>query len=1146
MNAEQLNAQELLQQFQIDDDDLELIRNFGQQPEADVRRLIEDFYGWLENQVWYSQYFSEGVPPSVQSLQCNYWQGFLEAQVDAAYVKQRMTVGRVHATINLPVTAYLAGMNFAQNWFSNLARQIIKDTNTCIALLGAINKLQQLDSNIVMHVYSLQSMDAIRRQGELTSRIVNEATRVVRSAATGNFDIFYQSQHETDALEDPINRMIDSLKRFNEETQKEKWLKSGIADLALAMRGGLSIEQLCDNAIRFLSPYLGAQVGVFYVCNSDGCASLSASYAFTRRKNLATRLEPGEGLVGQVLRERKPILLANVPADYITISSGLGEHSPRSLIAQPLIYDGQVKGVIELGTFDEFTDDQLEFLTQVGESIAVAINSAQDQEKMQHLLREAQQTSKKLQYQQEELESVNQTLEDQAQALKQSEEELTAQRDMLEESNKELQLKTLDLERQKAEIEKARVQLEEKAEQLANSSRYKSEFLANMSHELRTPLNSLLLLSQTLIGNRAGNLSEEQIEDLRVINSGGHSLLTLINDILDLSKVEAGKLQTVTDTVAFEDLMARLHHQFDPVASDNQLDFLVSCENELQPQFFTDQHRLEQILRNLLSNAFKFTHRGSVSLKIERPAPATRFTKSGLTEDNCLAFTICDTGIGIAADKQMAIFEAFQQADGSTSRAYGGTGLGLTISRELASLLGGEIQLQSKEGNGSCFTLFLPKQPPATQGAERNPPARHRPASPPPATHRQSRTTAASAPVTSSEVHAPEAGNLVLIIEDDPGFANILARLATNRGFKPLVVKEGLEALKLVMSHTPKAVILDMDLPDTDGLRVLESLKASPETRQIPIHIISGRDQDPETLRKGALGFLTKPVSNEELDAVFASFETLIHQDIKHILLVEDDAATCDVIREYLQNKHLQIHSSDSGELAMQILRQHRIDCCILDLNLSDMSGYDFLTAVEDDSVLSMPPLVIYTARDLSEEDYKQLRTYTDKIVVKDGPSPERLQEEVDSFLHTVDSQLPPTLVSPSDQPVDHTQALRGRKILLVDDDLRNVYALSKVLKEQGLVVILADNGELAVEKLKTEPDVDLVLMDIMMPVMDGYEAMRQIRADVSATIPIIALTAKAMSADREKCIDAGANDYMAKPVDVESLLSMVKNWCYH
>lgn len=1143
MASDPLNARELLQQFQINDSDLQALRNFGETELADVNKLISDFYTWMEEQVWYDQFFSKGVPAKVQALQCDYWRAFLLAEVNNNYVNQRVTVGRVHATINLPVTAYLAGMNFAQNWFSTQAREFTQAAEDLIALLSAINKLIQLDCNIVMHVYSLQSMEAVRQQGEITRKIVNEATKVVRSAAKGDFDVIYQRQDESDALEKPINRMITSLKQFSVETEKEKWLKSGIADLALAMRGGLSIDELCDNAIGFLAQYLNAQVGVFYVVTENGNAVLSASYAYTRRKNLSSEIKAGEGLVGQVLKEGKAIVLSGVPEDYITINSGLGEHTPREIMVQPLIYEQKVKGIIELGSFQSFSNDQIDFLAQVGESIAVAIKSAQDQAKMRSLLEEAQQTSEKLQYQQEELEAANQTLEDQAQALKQSEEELTAQKDMLEESNRELQLKTTDLERQKSEIENARLELQKKADQLANSSKYKSEFLANMSHELRTPLNSLLLLSQTLIANKEGNLTDDQIEDIRVIYSGGTSLLTLINDILDLSKVEAGKMKAINDKSDVTELIKKLQRQFSASAKEKNLKFEVQCDEAASIPIVTDQHRLEQILRNLLSNAFKFTHSGSVKLHVHIPTQSEQIPANTPAEQ-CIAFSVTDTGIGIPKKSQMEIFEAFQQADGSTSRSYGGTGLGLTISRQLAQLLGGDIYMSSQEGVGSQFTLCIPKHYAQPESDDKATSSIENFAN----LHAQKHTTAEqNTSMASEDIFAKQAPEdcYLLIVEDDPHFGKALCQLATEHHFKPLLIDKGMEALKLVLTHSPKAVILDMGLPDTDGLKVLESLKATPQTRHIPVHIISSKDQDQETLNKGALGFLTKPASSEDLEKVFSKFETLIQKNIQHILIIEDDAPTRKFLSEYLQKKNISIYTSESGASALDQLRKQHIDVCVLDLNLKDMSGIEWLRKIDDNPDLTLPPIIIYTAKDLNEDEFKQLRKYTDKIVIKDGSSPERLQEEVELFLHSIKQRLPPSIKDSHSKNRD-THSLKGRKVLLVDDDLRNVYALSKVLKEQGLDVSFADNGQLAVEKLKKNQNVDLVLMDIMMPVMDGYEAMRIIRSNISSTLPIIALTAKAMSADREKCIEAGANDYMSKPVDVNNLVSMLKVWCYH
>ncbi len=964
--------------------------------------------------------------------------------------------------------------------------------------------------------------------------------RVAESVAQGDYDITIEPKSEKDRLSRAMNQMLLNLRAFSQESDKEQWIKTGLAELSVVMRGGLGIGELADKVLTFLANYLNAKIGVFYVVEDTGNATLAASYAYTRRKSLSSEIKPGEGLVGQVLKEGKVISLSNVPEDYIEIHSGLGELAPRNIIVQPLIYERNVKGIIELGAFESFTDNQLELLNQISETIAVSIKSAADRERMQELLEETQQNSEELQRQQEELKSANETLEEQAQALKQSEEKLKAQKAMLEESNEALRLKTDDLERQKSEVEKARAELQKKAEQLAVTSKYKSEFLANMSHELRTPLNSLLLLSQSLACNKDANLTEEQVEDLNVIHGGGQSLLNLINDILDLSKVEAGKLRIVTSDVDLQELFAKLQEQFKLIAEEQQIDFQISFSKKMNTHLLTDEQRLEQILRNLLSNSFKFTPNGKVLLKAELANKDDLSELSQVNSDDVIAIRVEDTGIGVPESKQKEIFEAFQQADGSTSRAYGGTGLGLTISRELAALLGGEIRLHSVENEGSVFTLYIPRsiselaQPAVRQKTILT----------------ETRSSIEIEPML-KEIRAPgreqsNESNALLIVEDDSSFAKILEAMAEKHGFDTLVANTGKDAIALANEKLPAAIVLDMGLPDMDGLEVLERLKSSTCTRKIPVHIVSAQDEEVQTLNQGALGFLVKPASEDELEKVFSIFETLIQKDIKQLLLIEDDQATCRAIRKYLTDKRVDIQVAHNGAEGVDWIRKQKFDCCILDLTLPDMSGFDFLNQIDTANDIRMPPVIVYTGQDLNEEEYKILMKYTDKIVIKDGVSPERLQEEVELFLHSVVDRLPVSLVRKQEHSELKSVDITGRKILVVDDDLRNTYALSKVLKEQGLSVTLADNGKLALEKLQQDEDIDLVLMDIMMPVMDGYEAMKHIREKISRSVPIIALTAKAMAADRDKCIEAGANDYMAKPVDVNNLLSMVKVWLYH
>lgn len=1193
----QLTVHELLKQFQISQHDLSLLREFGEHEEVSIETLISDFYRWLEQQVWYPQFFEAGVPDKVKALQSSYWRDFIRADINDTYVERRVIVGKVHATINLPVTAYLAGMNFCQMWFANIAHQLYGDSAQCIQVQGIINRLCQMDANTVMHVYSSQSIETIRQQGELTAQIVNEVTRVVEAVSIGDYNVRYAAQEQDDYLEHPINQlveslsmvasqardisegnydiqvaprndkdelgkamsqmvaslreigavaesvakgnyqvqipeksekdrlsralnqMVESLAEFSAQSNKEKWIKSGLAELAVVLREGVNVEELADKSISFLAHYLNAQLGLFYSCQNDGNLTLEASYAHTRRKHLNNHIQIGEGLVGQALKERAPILLSQVPKDYITIHSGLGETTPTNIIVQPLIYEDTVSGVIELGTLNEFSDEQLELLKQISETIAVAIKSAQNRETMQQLLEESQQTSEELQAQQDELKAANEMLEEQADALKRSEEELTEQKDMLEHSNQALRNKTQDLEAQKSEIEQARQELQLKAEQLATSSQYKSDFLANMSHELRTPLNSLLILSQSLIENRVGNLNSEQVEDLKVIHDGGQTLLALINDILDLAKVEAGKLKLNLDTVNLTQLVQHLESQLLPVAKQKGLSFTVKMEdapNTLE----ADCQRLEQILRNLLANALKFTDTGTVQLEVQT-------LNDHQNQPNHIAFHITDSGAGIPEDKQQAIFEAFQQADGSTSRAYGGTGLGLTIAREMALRMGGEIKLHSQVGQGSRFSLILPYQ--AEQPMKNSDTL--------PIFSSTDHTAVVETPT--SEPPAPLPVAPLLIVEEDAELSEQLQEMASKKGFSCLMVTQGEEAISLAQQQPLSAIILNVGLAGSKGLEVLDTLQSDPLTCHIPIHLISGEEVVPEVVQKGAFGLLTKPTDAKQLQSLFTRFSTLAQGDICHLLLVEDDHDSSRAIRALLAPLDLDILTANTGAEAIHCLQQEKVDCCILDLTLPDMNGNQFLEQVDQDPTLQLPPTIIYTGRDLDDESYRHLMQYANRIVIKGEHSPERLLDEVALFLH----KLTRSKHHPEPLPATQHADLIGRHILLVDDDLRNTYALTKVLQDNGFKVIIADNGELALNKLRENSDIELVLMDIMMPVMDGYEATRIIRSEISPSLPIIALTAKAMPDDKRLCMEAGANDYLSKPVNVTQLIAMVRIW---
>jgi len=1001
--------------------------------------------------------------------------------------------------------------------------------------------------------------DAFNQMVESSNEVIRQANTIAR----GDYSAEISPRSDEDVLGLALSQMTESLRRASEENERERWLKTGQAELSDSMRGEQALPTLSKNIVTYLAKYLGAQVGLIYLANDDETLRLTGSYAYTRRKHLATEIKPGEGLVGQAALERECILLSDVPEDYILINSGLGETAPRHILVMPVLHEGHVKGVLELGSITPFSNIQLDLLKLVAENIAITINSAQDRRKMAELLSETQRQSEQLYQQQEELQATNEELQEQTQALKQSEEELKCQSEELQTSNEELEEKSEYLTKQKADIEKknaeiqiAKQELEEKARDLEVASQYKSEFLANMSHELRTPLNSLLILAKSLANNDEGNLTDDQVESAKVIHSGGIDLLTLINDILDLSKVEAGHMHIHMEDVDLTEFLSGLHRQFNPVAQDKGIAFEMEIDSGMPPTMQTDRQRTEQILKNFLSNAFKFTRTGAVKVRVHVPDTEVQFHQDGLVHGKVVAFSVTDTGIGIPEEKQKAIFEAFQQADGSTCRNFGGTGLGLTISRELTRLLGGEIQLQSRQGEGSTFTLFLPVEPRMVApeyGSSK--PASSRSSFP--AMNQNAIAGAAQTqdcgdapslvpflPDDRDEIH--EGVKSTLIIGDDIHFAKILMEITRKKGYKCLAAGDGTSGLQLAMAFKPSAIILDLGLPDIDGQHVLNQLKSRSDTHHIPVHILSGRDDLPDFLERGAVGHLTKPVSSEDIDGAFTKIETLLRAEIKNLLVVEDDEASRKAMTQLIQSKGIDITVSATGQEAYDILRAMKVDCVILDLHLPDMSGFELLRTISEDASITMPPVIVYTAKDLTREEDQQLREFASSIVIKGADSPERLLDEISLFLHRVESSLPATHQDVTRVFHDAEQMLRDRTVLLVDDDMRNTFALSKMLRKEGMNVVIADNGHLALEKLDSEPDIELVIMDIMMPVMDGYETMHRIRMEKRwEMLPIIALTAKAMPEEQVKCIVAGANDYLTKPLDLEKLLSLMRLWLF-
>ena len=806
-----------------------------------------------------------------------------------------------------------------------------------------------------------------------------------------------------------------------------------------------------------------------------------------------------------------------------------------------------MKGVIEIGTLSEMTDTQLEYLDQAMPSLALAAETSERRTKLAQALAESQQLSEELQVQQEELRTTNEELEEQTRRLKESEEKLKVQQEELQVTNEELEEKNELLGRQKKEVERASKDIEAKAKELATASKYKSEFLSNMSHELRTPLNSLLLLAQSLAETKEGTLTDDQVQSARIIHGSGTDLLNLINEILDLAKIEAGRTDLRVGPLQALDLAEGIRAVFQPLAEQKGLRLEVEVVGGAPAEMVTDRKRVEQVIKNLVSNAIKFTHSGQVTVRYARPTSNTDLSRSGLIPDRSVSISVTDTGIGIAQEQQSVIFEAFQQADGGTARKYGGTGLGLSISRELARLLGGEIQLDSTPGSGSTFTLYLPVALKAD----------HTPASPSPIMLPGSSSTKSD---KGSEKHLQavvvqqieddreglvETDKTILIIEDDPKFARILCEKCHEKGFKCLAAATGEVGLDLAVKHIPLGIILDIRLPGIDGWAVLSALKDNTLTRHIPVHVVSVEEASAESMRKGAVGHFTKPITREDLEEAFKRLEDTSTGRPKRVLVVEDDADMRRRVVELIGDVEVMVDEASTGIQAIDAMRSTYYACVILDIGLPDMAGPELLKRLEDEKV-EIPPIIIHTARDLTPEQELAMREYADSIVLKDVRSPERLLDEVSLFLHSMVSRMPEKKRQIIRNLHETDALLKDKKVLIVDDDMRTLFALSHLLTERGMKPMKAENGERALQLLDADPAVDIVLMDIMMPVMDGYETMAKIRdQERFRRLPIIALTAKAMPKDREQCLAAGANDYMTKPVDQERLVSMLRVWLY-
>lgn len=935
--------------------------------------------------------------------------------------------------------------------------------------------------------------------------------------------------------------------------QRTNWLQSGQVGVSQTMVGELRMEQLGGNILKFLVDYFNAQAGILYVADS-GQFRRASSYGIANDSKTPERFIAGEGLLGQSAKEQKTILLNDVPDNYLRITSALGDGVPRHLVITPAVTDGATQAVLELGFLKPPSQLVLDLFERVSNSMGIAVKTVKYREELQSLLEETQRQSEELQAQSEELRVSNEELEEQSRALKETQSRLELQQAELEQTNSQLEEQTSLLEAQKSDLTRAKSQLEHQKRDLERSSQYKSEFLANMSHELRTPLNSSLILAKLLADNRAGNLTEEQVKFAQTIHGAGNDLLMLINDILDLSKIESGRLEMRPADVLIESMLRSLKGTFEPIASHKSLEFRTHISSSAPLSIYTDPQRLDQILKNLLANAMKFTESGSVSLEVQR------------LPEGSIAFVVTDTGIGIDDDQHEVIFEAFRQADGTTNRKYGGTGLGLSISRELARLLGGEIRLKSQLGKGSTFTLTVPERFDANAVPQRpvydDTPAitpKRRPVMPDPLSQVPATETAVPSvslrkfggfsSLKDDREKLNSQKTTILVIEDDEPFSGILLDLAHELDFQCLLSNTAEEGLALAAQFTPNAIVLDVGLPDQSGLSVLDRLKRDVRTRHIPVHIVSASDYSETAMSLGAIGYMLKPVKREELVNAFQSLQERLTQTMRRILIVEDDDVQLDSLRQLLGTSDIETVGAQSASDCLEKLKHATFDCMVLDLSLPDASGFSLLETLSQEDRYSFPPVIVYTGRDLSTEEEQQLRRYSKSIIIKGARSPERLLDEVTLFLHQVVSDLPSEQQEMLKKSQSREAGLDGRRILIVEDDVRNVFALTSALEPRGLTVSIARNGREALEWLErsqADPNTaaDLILMDLMMPEMDGLTATREIRKRREwEKLPIIALTAKAMKSDQQQCLDAGANDYMAKPLDVEKLMSLIRVW---
>ncbi len=983
--------------------------------------------------------------------------------------------------------------------------------------------------------------ELIKKDAAISHRI-NIIQGVSEKISLGDYSVRV-TDTETDELGNisvALNKMAESLETSFKILSDKEWLQSGIAGLNEAIIGDDNLHSLSQKILTYIAEYTNSQVGAFYSRENEDHLILENGYALLNSET-RQRIQMGEGIVGQCAQTKKPLLVKDIREKDLTVNFTFAALKPVNVLVFPLVFENEVKGVIELGALHEYTSRELELFKNISENIGVAINTVQNRQRVQELLEETQSQSEELMAQQSELEQINSELEAQAHQLQTSEEELKVQSEELIETNTLLEERSATLEQRNQLILQKNADIEKKAEALALSTKYKSEFLANMSHELRTPLNSILLLSRLMSENGENNLTPDQVQYANVIQSSGKGLLQLIDEILDLSKIESGKMSIEVLPVKITDITNNLNVLFEPIAKEQELQWRIDISAEVPEMVETDKQRLDQVLKNLLSNAFKFTSKGYVHLIVYCP----------VDKPGAICFTVKDSGIGISPDKQELIFEAFQQEDGSTRRKYGGTGLGLSISRELAKLLGGQITLSSTPGKGSEFTCCIPLK---HTNIIIQKPRKEEPAPEPQATPVTPAKDAGDnkyyTDIIPDEIDddrnsiTPE-DKVILIIEDDVTFAAALLDYTRQKGYKGIVAVRGDKGIEMASRYMPAGILLDIQLPVKNGWEVMEALKSNTHTRHIPVHVMSSYEVRKESLLKGAVDFINKPVAFEQLNTIFEKIEFILSKKEKKVLIIEENYKHAKALAYYLGTYNVHTEIYQSVDESVRSLYKKEVDCVILDMSITDKNSDELLETIRKNEGLEELPIILFTGKSLSQPEEFKIKKYADAIVLKTANSYQRILDEVSLFLHLVQEQQTKKTGPGFERSILQENVLKDKKVLLADDDVRNIYSMTKALEKYQMQVIPAMDGKEAVQ-LMNNNNIDVVLMDMMMPEMDGYESIKAIRKNpLYKNVPIIAVTAKAMSGDREKCIAAGASDYISKPVDMDQLVSLLRIWLY-